>query len=382
MRPWAPLLVTALAAPSVSPAAAAIGTPPPPASAAAPAGSAAPNDAAITSATCVERIPEGKARPTLREKFPSTGKSGHEAVLVVEVEHGPGERVLPSALDVDESSPAFRALRSAGFRFPSAKGPSRPKVERRDEAGKATTRFELPLLPLPASSGRSELTLPALPIAIARSSGEIITACTEPHAIVIEDPTANDPDPRPKPNPAPLRQRELNTMLRNVVYGGGAGVVLAGLLGLALRAWLRRPKKPKPAPPPRPAWEVALEALEDIRRARLIESARFGDHFDRVSHVLRRYLGERYGFDALESTTREILDALAQRRVRYEDTVEIRRFLDESDLVKFAKMTPTEAQCHWLWDSAHAVVQSTRADLVVVANTDPSAAPLEVSRGG
>jgi hypothetical protein len=347
---------------ATGPAVAAIGAPPAPTASGAATSGAALSGSGPT-ATCVERIPEGKVRPTLREQFPSRGKSGHQAVLVVEVEHGPGERVLPSALDVDENSPAFRALRSAGFRFPSAKGPGRPKLERKDDANKTVTRFQLPLIPLPPTSGRTELTLPALPIAIARSSGEIVTACTTAHTISIEDPIANEPDPRPKANPAPLRQRELNTLLRNGVYAGGAGVALAALSLVLLRAWLRRPKKPVPAPPPRPPWEVALEGLEDIRRARFIEAGRFGEHFDQVSHVLRRYLGDRYGFDALESTTREILAALNDRRVRFEDTVEVRRFLDESDLVKFAKMTPTEAQCQWLWDAAQGVVLSTRGDL-------------------
>jgi hypothetical protein len=105
---------------------------------------------------------------------------------------------------------------------------------------------------------------------------------------------------------------------------------------------------------------VALEALADIRRSGWVEDGRFGEHFDRVSHVLRRYLGERYGFDALEYTTREIVTALAGRQVGYDESELVRRFLDESDLVKFAKLTPTEAQCHWLWETAQQVVERTR----------------------
>jgi hypothetical protein len=323
----------------------------------------APSATVPSVATCIERIPEGKQRPTLVEKFPERGKSGHQAVFVVELQHGPGERVLPSALDVDEGSSAFRALRSAGFRFPSTKGPARPRVDRVDGAGHVVSRFRLPLLLLPEKPGRAELVLPPLPIAIARASGEIVTACTTAHTIIVEDPTANEPDARPKPNPAPTRQRETFTALRNAVYGGAVGLVAAVLLGFAARTWMRRPKRLPPPPPPRPPWEVALEGLEDVRRACFIEQGRLGEHFDQVSHVLRKYLGERYEFDGLESTSREILEALRRRQLNEENTLEIRRFLDECDLVKFANITPTEAQCHWLWDVAHGVVQRTREEM-------------------
>lgn len=310
-------------------------------------------------ATCVERIPEGKEPPKLTERFPAQGKSGHRAVLVVEVEHGPAERVLPSALDVDRQSPAFRAVEAAGFRFPSPKGPARPRVERADEGQTSRTRFSLPLLLLPAETGRQELTLPPLPIALARASGEIITACTTSHTIVVEDPTANEPNPSPKANPAPARQLELFVGLRNAVYGGVLGLLVATVLGFAFLAWRKRPRKAVPPPPPRPPWEVALEALADIRSSGWVEAGRFGDHFDRVSHVLRKYLGDRYGFDALECTTREISLALATRQVASEDAAQVDRFLGESDLVKFANLTPTEAQCHWLWQTADDVVRRT-----------------------
>jgi hypothetical protein len=309
--------------------------------------------------TCVESIPEGKERPKLTESFPTNGKAGHRAVLVVDVEHGPGERVLPSALDVDKQTSAFKALQAAGFRFPSSKGPSRPRLDRKQDGHSARTRFSLPLLLLPGKSGRQQMTLPPLPIAVARASGEVVTVCTAPHTITVEEPIANEPNPSPKPNPAPGRQLELFVGLRNGVYGGALGLVLATVLGLVIRAWRKRPKKQPPPPPPRPPWEVALEALADVRRSGWVEAGRFGEHFDRVSHVLRRYLGDRYGFDALESTTTEITDALRARRVDSEHAELIERCLDESDLVKFAKLTPTEAQCHWLWDSAHDVVQRT-----------------------
>jgi hypothetical protein len=216
---------------------------------------------------------------------------------------------------------------------------------------------------------------------VSRASGDIITLCTSPHRIVVSDPIANEPNAMPKANPAPQRQPELWHTLRNVAYGLGVGVVAATLIALLLRYWLRRPKPVAPAPPPRPPWEVALEALFDIQQSRLIEAGRFGEHFDRVSHVLRRYLGDRYGFDGLESTTREILAALTQRQMHTDAYDAVRRFLDESDLVKFANMTPTEAQCHWLWDSAESIVKESRA-AAEPKNTLLEPAPMGAAKHG
>ena len=46
-------------------------------------------------ASCTEHVPEGKARPELREQLPARGTSGYAAVLEVVVAHGKGETVGP-----------------------------------------------------------------------------------------------------------------------------------------------------------------------------------------------------------------------------------------------------------------------------------------------
>ena len=49
----------------------------------------------------------------------------------------------------------------------------------------------------------------------------------------------------------------------------------------------------------------------------LIKSERYAEHFDRVSDASASISGDRYGFDGLESTTREtliLLREIARRR--------------------------------------------------------------------
>jgi len=135
-----------------------------------------------------------------------------------------------------------------------------------------------------------------------------------------------------------------------------------------------------PPPPPRPAWEIALERLDEVRHAGLLDVARFQEYFDRVNDAVRAYLGARYGFDGLESTTDEILQGLRRATLDAlpspvaaapaihpaaaalsENVVmpAVVQFLGECDLVKFAKFTPTPEECTRALDAAERIVRST-----------------------
>ncbi len=333
------------------------------ASSAAPAGDLPPSSPPPASASgnsgCVERLPAGKTRPALTETFPSKGLSGHALPLVVTLSHGAAETVLPTGFRFQAETAEAKALKQAGFILPDAEGGAGPKIERIDDGGSSKSRLTLSFVALPKEPGRHQLSLPALPITIARASGDLITLCTQPHDITIEDPTSSTPDPQPKGNPPPRRQEEEWTLLKQAVTIGAIALVLGALLAWLIGRWLKRPRPLPPPPPPRPPWEVALEALHDVRHAGLTREGRYGEHFDRVSDVLRRYLGDRYGFDGLESTTREMLTELRAATPRIPVLDEIERFLRHADLVKFAQLTPSEPECVTALSEAQLIVERT-----------------------
>jgi hypothetical protein len=196
-------------------------------------------------------------------------------------------------------------------------------------------------------------------VSIARASGDVVTVCTRPHSILVEDPNASVPDAKPKGNPPPRQQREEWVALERALTWGAVGLVAGALALWLVRRWLRRPKVVPPPPPPRPPWEVALERLDEARHAGLLETARFSEFFDRVNDAIRQYLGARYGFDGLESTTDEILAAL-RRQPRFQLPIpEVAAFLQHCDLVKFADLTPTLAECERALGDAERVVRAT-----------------------
>ena len=348
---------------------------------AAPVPSAPPSAAPARSGatgTCVERLPEGRARPKVSEEVASHGISGHAQLLKLSVEHGPGETVLPSGFRLEPSSDEYKSLESSRFFLPDPSGDAKPSLERKQLGTRTVTTVKLWFVPLPEKPGRNQLTLPPVPIAISRASGELVTLCTSPHVISIEDPIANEPNPSPRPNPKPRIQREEWTLAKQVTYVALIAMAVGALLATLFGLWRRRPKQLPPPPPPRPPWEVAIEGLYDVRHSGLLGEQRFAEFYDRVSDILRRYLGDRYGYDGLESTTREALGALRRVAIPLEVLLKIQEFMQDADLVKFARRTPTEAECASAIERAESLVSQTRpvvAPPIQHAPAEPGAAP-------
>jgi hypothetical protein len=311
---------------------------------------------------CVESIPSGGQRPSLLEQFPDRAFSGYAATLKVTIEHGKGETVLPNGLSLQSGGDAAKLIKDASFVIPDQDGGAAARLTEQGETGKADrtrTILELPLVPLPAEPGRHLLTLPPVPVAVARANGEIATVCTKPHRILIEDPIASVNDAKPKPNPAPRVQREEWTALKDGLSWASRGLVVGALLAYLAYRWLTRPKPVPPPPPPRPPWEVALERLDETRHAGLLEVGRFGEYFDRVSDAMRTYLGALYGFDGLESTTDEAIACLKRSPRQGIPLPEVIAFLQECDLVKFANFTPALSDCTKVLEAGEQIVRRT-----------------------
>lgn len=311
---------------------------------------------------CVDIVPPGATRPKVTDTLPERGTSGWAATLSVEIEHGKGETVLPSGLQLQSSADAMKDLKSEGWVIPDQNGSAAAKIEvgTPDPAsGRVKTKIEIPLLALPTEPGRHRLTLPSLPIAVARANGDVATVCTHPHAITVDDPIASDDNPKPRPNPPLASQREEWTELKRALQIAAIGVLIGAITFWLVRKWLSRPKPVPPPPPPRPPWEVALEKLDEVRHAGLLATHRYVDYFDRTSDALRQYLGARYGFDGLESTTDEIIAALEKTKTDGLALPEVGLFLRNSDLVKFAKFTPTDEDCLAALDQAEKIVRAT-----------------------
>jgi hypothetical protein len=134
----------------------------------------------------------------------------------------------------------------------------------------------------------------------------------------------------------------------------GGGLLALVLVPLVAR-WRRAEPLGPPPVPPRPANEVALEALETLERAEIDPAQRYAGVVD----TLRAYLGGRYGVDAMESTSAELMMQVALLEMSGVATTEIGAILDDADLVKFAKLVPSEAEAMTLLDRVREIVLTT-----------------------
>lgn len=138
----------------------------------------------------------------------------------------------------------------------------------------------------------------------------------------------------------------------------------AAALALAAWWWRRRRKRPDggaPEAPPVPPYDLAIRELERLRRtdfSNLRELRRY--HFA-VSSVVRAYVEGRFGLNATDLTTEEILARLGDLApLEAPQAKRLRRFLVATDRVKFAAHLPASDEIERTWEQALGFVEATR----------------------
>lgn len=176
---------------------------------------------------------------------------------------------------------------------------------------------------------------------VVTAKGILGKAHTEALKLEVASLLGNEPNAQLKPPTAPLPVTQEDYTL---AWVAGALLALALTVLITLwvaRRWRARMKPEAPAAPPRPPHEIALEEIEALR-AQLPGMLGRGEGSawtDAISDTVRAYLGRRFDFDGLESTTDETLEVLGRVPAGALSKVEVAAFLQECDLVKFAKAT-------------------------------------------
>lgn len=85
-----------------------------------------------------------------------------------------------------------------------------------------------------------------------------------------------------------------------------------------------------------PAHQKALKAIEEIKAAHMVTSENQKEYYTRLTDTLRQYIKERFGFNAMEMTSSEIIYRLREAGDQ-KGIDELRELFTTADLVKFAK---------------------------------------------
>ena len=138
----------------------------------------------------------------------------------------------------------------------------------------------------------------------------------------------------------------------------GGVAVIGGLIG----AWLRRQRQRSEvsSAPPRPAHEIALEALSKLSQEDLPSGSRYEEYYVRLSGIVRSYIEARFGLKAPEMTTEEFLQVASGAQVLSQDQRRLlQEFLEHSDLVKFARYKPSRHEADETFEAARRFIQDT-----------------------
>ncbi len=144
------------------------------------------------------------------------------------------------------------------------------------------------------------------------------------------------------------------------------GLALAvAALGLAVW-WLRRRRQPaggEPEAAPVPPWDLAMRELKRLRGADLSDPRELRRYYFAVSSVVRAYVEGRYGLNATDLTTEEILARLGGlARLEPLQARRLERFLVATDQVKFAAHLPAAEEIERTYEQALAFVTATRPE--------------------
>ncbi|MDE6562113.1 MAG: hypothetical protein K2K75_12090 [Muribaculaceae bacterium] len=114
------------------------------------------------------------------------------------------------------------------------------------------------------------------------------------------------------------------------------------------------PEKPQPKP-----WTIALDRLEQLKAKNLWENGMEKEYFTELTDILRDYLFRRFGINAMEMTSRQIMQTLASQADVKDKRTYVRKILDVADFVKFAKVRPLPADNVEAYENAVNFVKET-----------------------
>ena len=125
---------------------------------------------------------------------------------------------------------------------------------------------------------------------------------------------------------------------RQVMWLFVLALFIAGLLGYVIyrlknnKPIIRRIRNKRRQPP----HKVAMQKIEQIQEEKMWQSEDSKEYYTQLTDTLRNYIKERYGFNAMEMTSYEIIQKLQE--VNDEEAIsELRELFQTADLVKFAK---------------------------------------------
>ena len=151
------------------------------------------------------------------------------------------------------------------------------------------------------------------------------------------------------------------------------GCVLLAVGGYYLWRWYRKHRKPEEETIDpellRPADEVALEKLDEIKAQKIWKDGKVKEYQTELTDVVREYIGRRFDVHSTEKTSDETLQEM-KSKVDKDLYTRLKSMLQLADLVKFAKWHTTPDENETALITAYDFVNETKE--VVTDENEPT----------
>lgn len=138
-----------------------------------------------------------------------------------------------------------------------------------------------------------------------------------------------------------------------------AVIVLARYLYLRHKKKLEEEGKKIKRAPKIPSYLTALNSLHELEEQKLWQKGEVKEYHSTITEIIRRYFEDRFYLPALELTTDEALGKLRNRKDAKEILQITEEFLNNADLVKFAKYKPIASANDEMMKQAYQIVEKT-----------------------
>ncbi|MBR5030166.1 MAG: cell wall anchor protein [Muribaculaceae bacterium] len=118
-----------------------------------------------------------------------------------------------------------------------------------------------------------------------------------------------------------------------------AGLLLVAFGIFAYFRWYKRGINPlKPVKKRLPPYEEAMQALSNLKSRNLWQNGQEKQYYTELTDILRVYIERRFGINAVEMTSTEIMESIKQNKEAHLANEQLNEVLVIADFVKFANM--------------------------------------------
>jgi hypothetical protein len=163
---------------------------------------------------------------------------------------------------------------------------------------------------------------------------------------------------KPIAPPVSVAWRDLTLAWVLLSAAGGVLVILLGWRAVRRARRRKHEVRAQAMVDTRPPEDIALEKLQQLATSDLRHRDDRRPLYFAMTEIVREYLGRRYGFDALELTTKELHEALDARGALARGQLDA--WLGACDLVKYARVPASSDEGGRALDGAVALIEASR----------------------